>query len=90
MIDDLFYGEIHPYERPFSDNPKICATMKTLVELEEQLRTPLNQEQLDAFSRANGILTELSMLRAFEDGFRVGFGIAEDLYRQQVQPEPAK
>ncbi len=50
----------------------------------------IGRAQLDALSNAYATLNEQSMLWAFRNGFRVGFGIAEDLYRQTAQSERAK
>ncbi|BAL00657.1 hypothetical protein OBV_34580 [Oscillibacter valericigenes Sjm18-20] len=90
MIDDLFYGNVNSYERPATDDPEIQAATKVLVDLEENLCKEVRSAQLDALSNAYATLNELSMLRAFQSGFRVGFGIAEDLYRQTAQSERAK
>lgn len=87
MIDDLFYGNVNPYERPIIDDPELQSTMKTLADLEENLCKEIGRAQLDALSNAYATLNEQSMLRAFRNGFRVGFGIAEDLYRQTAQSE---
>jgi len=87
MIDDLFYGNVNSYERPATDDPDLQSAMKVLVDLEENLCKEMGKAQLDALSNVYATLNELSMLRAFRDGFRVGFGIAEDLYRQTAQSE---
>ena len=84
MIDDLFYGNVNSYESPVIDDPELQSAMKVLVDLEENLCKEAESAQLDALSNAYATLNELSMLRAFRYGFRVGFGIAEDLYRQKA------
>lgn len=71
MIDDLFYGEVRPYERSFLDNPKLCAVMKTLVKLEKRLRASLSKKQLEAVFNFTSVFTELSALRV-----RIAFGWA--------------
>ena len=90
MIDDLFYGNVNPYERPITDDPELQSAMKVLADLEEKLCKKIDKAQLDALSNAYATLNEQSMLRTFRSGFRVGFGIAEDLYRQKEQSELAK
>ena len=80
MIDDLFYGNVNPYERPITDDPELQSAMKVLTDLEENLCKKIDKAQSNAYATLN----EQSMLRAFRDGFRVGFGIAEDLYRQKA------
>lgn len=87
MINDLFYGNVNPYERPTTDDPELQSAMKVLADLEEKLCNEVDKAQLDALSNAYATLNEQSMLRAFRNGFRVGFGIAEDLYRQKEQSE---
>lgn len=87
MLDDLFYGNVNPYERPISDDPALRAALKVPMALEEELSKEIGRARLEALSNAYAALNELSMLRAFRDGFRVGFGIAEDLYRQKAQSE---
>jgi hypothetical protein len=84
MIDDLFYGNVNSYERPATDDPELQSAMKVLADLEENLCKEIDKAQLDALSNAYATLNELSLLRAFGDGFRAGFGIAEDLYRQKA------
>lgn len=84
MIDDLFYGNVNSYERPIIDDPELQSAMKIIADLEENLCKEVGSAQLDALSNAYATLNELSMLRAFGDGFRAGFGIAEDLYRQKA------
>lgn len=90
MIDNLFYGNVNPYERPIIDDPELQSAMKILADLEEKMCKETGKAQLDTLSNAYATLNKLSMLRAFRDGFRVGFGIAEDLYRQKAQSERAK
>ncbi|WP_312612930.1 DUF6809 family protein [Oscillibacter sp.] len=83
MLEDLFYGNLHPCDLDSRRDPRIRPLMQNLADAEDALGSTLDgtgKKQLDAFANANADLNLLMMKLAFEDGFRIAAGLAADLY----------
>lgn len=90
MLEDLFYGNLHPCDLDSRRDPRIRPLMQKLSDAEDALRDSLPaeaKEKLDAFANANIALSLLMMELAFEDGFRIAAGLALDLYTAQQGQE---
>lgn len=86
MLEDLFYGNLHPCDLDSRRDPRIQPLMQKVSEMEDTLRDGLPddaREKLDAFANANIALNLLMMDLAFQDGFRIAAGLALDLYTAQ-------
>ena len=86
MLEDLFYGNLHPCDLDSRRDPRIRPLMQKLSDAEDDLRLTLDgadKKKLDAFSNANADLNLLMMKLAFEDGFRIAAGLALELYTAQ-------
>ena len=88
MLEDLFYGNLHPCDLDSRRDPRIPPLMQKLADAEDALGSTLDdagKKQLDTFANANADLNLLMMKLAFEDGFRIAVGLALDLYTVQQQ-----
>lgn len=74
-IRELFYGNIHPYER---DNPKDseCDKLnKLIIRHDTALKATLNEQKVEILKKLKDALTEQSSLsecEGFVNGFRLG------------------
>lgn len=90
MLEDLFYGNLHPCDLDSRRDPRIRPLIQKLTDAEDTLRSTLDdtdREKADAFANANADLNLLMMKLAFEDGFRIATGIAVDLYATRYRSD---
>ena len=83
-IKELFYGNIHPFER---DDPKDGEGDKLnqlIIRYTEKLKSTLNEQEMQIVEKLKDALTEQSSLcecEGFINGFRLGVRLmAESLY----------
>ena len=74
IIEQLYYGEICPCEKPAPQTERCIANRKTICDTDEQLleRFPECKELLDIYTEALHIETQLECEADFERGFRLG------------------
>ena len=74
-IKELFYGNIHPFERDVSKGSEGDKLVKLTIRHENALRETLNENKAEIFEKYKDAMTELSCLsecEGFINGFRLG------------------
>ena len=81
IIEQLYYGEICPCEKPAPQTERCIENRKTICDTEEQLlkQFPTCKELLDTYTDALHIETQLECETDFERGFRLGAKILFEL-----------
>ena len=81
IIEQLYYGEICPCEKPAPQTARCIENRKTICDTEEQLlkQFPTCKELLDTYTDALHIETQLECEADFERGFRLGAKILFEL-----------
>ena len=83
-IRELFYGNIHPYERDVSKDSEGDKLNKLIIRHDAALKATLNEQEVEILEKLKDALTEQSSLcecEGFVSGFRLGVRLmAEALY----------
>ena len=86
-IRELFYGNIHPFERDVPKDGEGDKLVKLTIRHENALRETLNENKAEIFEKYKDAMTGLSCLserEGFINGFRLGVGlIAESFYGRE-------
>ena len=80
VIDDLYFGRIHPCER--NSSPEEQQLTEELAECYERLLETMTEEQREHFERFKDCLQEIGMLAErdmFMYGFRLGMRLAVEV-----------
>ena len=82
IIEQLYYGEICPCEKPAPQTERCIENRKTICDTEEQLlkQVPTCKELLDTYTDALHIETQLECEADFERGFRLGATLILDIF----------
>lgn len=84
ILEELYYGNIDPFERGFGGNPQ-CRELGRLVARHEQaLTASLSQEQKSAFEKYRDCSQELHRLEEL-DAFRCGFKLGGQIMLEVAQ-----
>ncbi|MEE1262704.1 DUF6809 family protein [Ruminococcus sp.] len=83
-IRELFYGNIHPYERDIPKGSECEKLNKLIIRHDAALKATLDKQEVEILEKLKDALTEQSSLsecEGFVSGFRLGVRlIAEALY----------
>ena len=83
-IRELFYGNIHPYERDVPKDSEGDKLNKLIIRHDAALKATLNNQESEILEKLKDALTEQSSLcecEGFVSGFRLGVRLmAEALY----------
>ncbi len=81
-IEQLYYGEICPCEKPAPQTERCIANRKTICDTEEQLleQFPNCKELLDIYTDALHIEAQLECEADFARGFRLGATLILDIF----------
>ena len=83
-IRELFYGNIHPYERDVPKDSEGDKLNKLIIKHDAALKATLNEQEVEILEKLKDTLTEQSSLcecEGFVSGFRLGVRLmAEALY----------
>ena len=86
-IKELFYGNIHPFERDVPKDSEGDKLAKLTIRHENALRATLNESEAEILEKYKDAMTELSCLsecEGFINGFRLGVRLmAESLYGRE-------
>ena len=86
-IKELFYGNIHPFERDVPKDSEGDKLAKLTIRHENALRETLNENEAEIFEKYKDAMTELSCLsecEGFINGFRLGVRLmAESFYGRE-------
>ena len=83
-LEDLYYGNIHPYERDIKKTGRESALLRLVVKNENNLLATLTEQQKEIFQKCKDAESEMHCafeLRSFIEGFRLGMKLTvEGIY----------
>lgn len=83
-LEDLYYGNIHPYERDIKKTGRESALLRLVVKNENNLLATLTEQQKKIFQKCKDAESEMHCsfeLRSFIEGFRLGMKLTvEGMY----------
>lgn len=83
-LEDLYYGNIHPYERDMKKTGRESTLLRLVVKNENDLLATLTEQQKDIFQKCKDAESEMHCafeLRSFIEGFRLGMKLTvEGMY----------
>ena len=86
-IRELFYGNIHPFERDVPTDSEGDKLNQLIIRHTETLKSTLNEQEMQTVEKLKDALTEQSSLcecEGFLNGFRLGVRLmAESLYGRE-------
>ena len=86
-IRELFYGNIHPFERDVPKDSEGDKLAKLTIRHENALKATLNESEVEILEKYKDAMTELSCLsecEGFINGFRLGVWLmAESIYGRE-------
>lgn len=86
-VKELFYGNIHPYERDIPKDSERDRLNKLIIRHDAALKATLNEHETEILEKLKDALTEQSSLsecEGFIDGFRLGVRLmVEALYGEE-------
>ena len=74
-IRELFYGNIHPFERDIQKDSEADELNKLIIRHDAALKATLNEQEVEILEKLKDALTEQSSLsecEGFINGFRLG------------------
>lgn len=83
-LEDLYYGNIHPYERDIKKTGRESTLPRLVVKNENDLLATLTEQQKEIFQKCKDAESEMHCsfeLRSFIEGFRLGMKLTvEGMY----------
>lgn len=83
-IKELFYGNIHPFERDVPKDSEVDKLNQLIIRRTVTLKATLNEQEMQTVEKLKDALTEQSSLsecEGFINGFQLGVRLmAESLY----------
>ena len=83
-LEDLYYGNIHPYERDMKKTGRESALLRLVVKNENDLLATLTEQQKEIFQKCKDAESEMHCsfeLKSFIEGFRLGMKLTvEGMY----------
>lgn len=83
-LEDLYYGNIHPYERDMKKTGRESTLLRLVVKNENDLLATLTEQQKEIFQKCKDAESEMHCsfeLRSFIEGFRLGMKLTvEGMY----------
>ena len=80
-IRELFYGNIHPFERDIPTDSEGDKLNQLIIRHTETLKSTLNEQEMQTVEKLKDALTEQSSLcecEGFINGFRLGVRLMEE------------
>ncbi len=74
-IRELFYGNIHPFERDIKQDSESDRLAKLILRHDAALKSTMNESEIELFGKFKDAVTELNCLNeceGFINGFRLG------------------
>ena len=90
ILEDLWYGNISPWERPFKKDGTYAELLALVVRHQEDLLARLNDEEKEIFEKYADCTTEMHDLterEAFTKGFKLGTKIIIEATTSQAEDE---
>lgn len=75
ILEELWYGNLHPSEKKFRRQTEFDKILKLLVRHEEKLMESLNESEKETFEKYReccGELSDISNCEIFINGFKLG------------------
>ena len=82
-IRELFYGNIHPYERDIQKDSEADELNKLIIRHDAALKATLNEQEAEILEKLKNALTEQSSLsecEGFVIGFRLGVRLIAEVF----------
>ena len=82
ILEDLWFGNISPWERPFKKDSAYAELLALVIRHQEDLNGRLNDEEKEIFEKFSECSTEMHDLterEAFVKGFTIGARIIIDV-----------
>ena len=82
-IRELFYGNLHPYERDIPKDSEDDKLNKLIIRLDTVLKATLNEQEVEILEKLKDALTEQSSLcecEGFINGFRLGVRLMAEVF----------
>lgn len=83
-LEDLYYGNIHPYERDMKKTGRESTLLRLVVKNENDLLATLTEQQKEIFQKCKDAESEMHCafeLRSFIEGFQLGMKLTvEGIY----------
>ena len=82
-IRELFYGNIHPYERDIPKDSECDKLNKLIIRHDAAIKATLNEQETETLKKLKDALTEQSSLcecEGFVNGFRLGVRIMAEAF----------
>ena len=90
-LEDLYYGNIHPYERDIKKTGRESALLRLVVKNENNLLATLTEQQKEIFQKCKDAESEMYsvvQIQSFTEGFRLGMRLTvEGLYNTEEADE---
>ena len=83
-IKELYYGNIHPYEREIKKDSEIARLAKLVLRHDTELRKTLNESETELFGKLKDAWSELTCLNEYEN-FIIGFRLGVQLMTEALQ-----
>jgi len=84
-LEDLYYGNISPWDQRYAKDTEYWKSMRTVSEKEEQIKLLLNEqeqellkEMVSAQGTVNSITAEENFIMGFRLGMRMGIEVMDD------------
>ena len=94
IIEELYYGNVLPFERRIPRDGEYAHIMKLLMRNEEELLKTLTEAQKEIFEKFKANLSELNGMdeeTTFAIGFKLGVRlVAEAMVKSDSSTEPVK
>lgn len=90
ILENLYYGNIHPNEHRFLDGGNNSELIENAVRLEKELRAALTERQknlLEQFEKADAEISDRHELPAFTNGFRLAARLMSEVYEPSPKSE---
>ena len=88
IIEELWYGNISPWERDFKKGSKYSELLGYIVRHEEDLKKRLNDEEieiLEKFTECTNEMYGISEREAFVRGFTLGVRIVIEVMNSEIE-----
>ena len=82
-IRELFYGNIHPYERDIPKDSECDKLNKLIITHDATLKATLNEQEVEILKKLKDALTEQSSLsecEGFVNSFRLGIRLIAEVF----------
>ena len=88
-IKNLFYGNIHPFERDIKKDSESDRLAKLILRHDAALKATMNENEIELFGKFKDAVTELNCLNECE-GFISGFRLGVIAHRRIKNRSPEK